>query len=123
MIVRSTTRKHRSTRQRRAAFSLLEVIAAVVILAVVAAATVSAIAPLREKARQKVDDQNVARLNAIVQAYYMETGEWPDENLAALQTEGYADQKSHDTPYGGNYTFDSSTKRVVNANRPSKGDG
>lgn len=122
MIVNSPTRTVRSRRQRRAGFSLLEVIAAVVILAVVAAATVSAIAPLREKARQKVDIQNVARLNAIVQAYYMETGEWPDEDLEDLQTAGYADEKTHETPYGGNYTFDSSKKKVVNTNRPSDDD-
>ncbi len=105
-------------RQRRGGFSLLEVIAAVVILAVVAAATVSAIAPMREKARQKMDDQNIAKLNAIAQTYYMEVGKWPDKRLRNFQKEGYSEVSRHDTPYGGYYTFDTSKKQVVNTYRP-----
>ena len=117
--MRSPIRVHRSSRQRRSAFSLLEVIAAVVILAVVAAATVSAIAPMREKARQKIDDQNIAKLNAIAQTYYIEVGKWPNKRLTDLQKEGYAEEARHETPYGGYYTFDTSKKEVVNTYRPT----
>lgn len=110
--------KRKSQYNRRPGFSLLEVIAAVVVLAVVAAATVAAIAPMREKSRQKLDEHNISQLNAIVQAYYMEMGRWPDTNLVRLQRDGYADERRHPTPYGGFYTFDATTQKVVNLNRP-----
>jgi prepilin-type N-terminal cleavage/methylation domain-containing protein len=104
---------------RRSAFSLIEVIAAVVILAVVATATVATIAPMREKSRTKVDQQNIARLNGIVQAYYMEYGAYPDRNLTILQTRGYTSSRLQPTPYGGNYQWDNTRLTVVNPLAPA----
>ncbi len=103
--------------RKRKGFSLLEVIAAVVILAVVAAATVSTIAPMREKARGKIDEQNIAKYNAIAQTYYIEFGAWPDKNLVNLNRRGYTEDRLLKTPYGGYYTFDATTNKVVNLNR------
>lgn len=104
---------------RRKGFSLIEVIAAVIILAVVATATVATIAPMREKSRRKLDEQNIASLNGTVQAYYMEIGAWPDRNLTRLKTQGYTTDTYQRTPYGGYYTFDAATGRVVNTNAPT----
>jgi general secretion pathway protein G len=108
-------RKH-----RRAGFSLIEIISAVVILAVVATATVSTIAPMREKSRSKIDDQAIARLNGLVQAYYMENGAYPDAAMNRLITGKYlADATPLSTPYGGRYTFNATTQLVTNPRRPA----
>ena len=104
---------------RRKAFSLIEVIAAVVILAVVATATVATIAPMREKSRTKLDQQNIAKLNGLCQAYYMEYGTWPDANMVALFTRGYTSTRTTPTPYGGVYRFDNTTKTVINPQAPA----
>lgn len=106
-------------KSNRKGFSLIEVIAAVIILAVVATATVATIAPMREKSRRKLDDQNIATLNGTVQAYYMELGAWPDTNLTRLKTQGYTQDTYQKTPYGGNYTFDATTLKVVNKQAPT----
>ncbi len=105
-------------KSQRKAFSLIEVIAAVIILAVVATATVATISPMREKSRAKLDQQNIASLNGTVQAYYMEIGAWPDTNLTRLKTQGYATDTYQVTPYGGRYTFDTATLKVVNTYAP-----
>lgn len=101
-------------RTSRNAFSLIEVIAAVVILAVVATATVATIAPMRQKSRDKLDEQNIAKLNGVVQAYYMETGRWPDANMTRLFNEGYTSERRLPTPFGGYYRWDNAAKTVVN---------
>ena len=101
----------------RRGFSLIEVIAAVVILAVVATATVATIVPMRAKSQAKIDTQNIARLNGIVQAYYMETGTYPDANLTKLQTNGFTNERTK-TPFGGYYTFDNGSKLVINKYAP-----
>lgn len=106
------------SRIRRKAFSLIEIIAAVVILAVVATATVATISPMREKSRAKIDQQGIARLNGIVQAYYMEYGAYPDRNLTILQTRGYTSTRLQPTPYGGNYQWDSTRLTVINPQAP-----
>lgn len=106
------------TNRKRKAFSLIEVIAAVIILAVVATATVATIAPMREKSRVKLDEQNRAKLNGIVQAYYMEFGTWPDAGMTLLFSRGYTSARTTPTPYGGIYTFDAGTRTVVNRQAP-----
>ncbi len=106
--------------RRRGGFSLIEIISAVVILAVVATATVSTIAPMREKSRTKIDDQAMARLTGIVQAYYMEKGTYPDAAMNRLVTEKYlADATPLTTQYGGRYRFDATTQKVTNPQRPA----
>ncbi|QDT03355.1 hypothetical protein K227x_17370 [Rubripirellula lacrimiformis] len=75
-------------RNKKSGFSLLEVIAAVVILAVVAAATVATVAPMRAKSEDKLQDQEVATLNAMAQTYYLETGKYPS-SASTLGTAGY----------------------------------
>ncbi len=107
-----------STKSKRKGFSLIEVIAAVVILAVVATATVATIAPMREKSRVKLDQQNIAKLNGIVQAYYMETGLWPDRALTRLNTAGYTSTRTIATPYGSYYQWDATNKTVINPVAP-----
>lgn len=105
-------------RKKRSGFSLIEVIAAVVILAVVATATVATIVPMRAKSQTKMDEQNIARLNGVVQAYYMEKGRYPDRNLTRLFTEGYTQTRTQSTPYGGIYQWDNTAQTVVNNYAP-----
>lgn len=80
--------KRTHLRHRRSAFSLLEVIAAVVILAVVAAATVATIAPMRQKAGNKLNAQAAANVTAMAQTYFVEFGTYP-ASLQDLVTAGY----------------------------------
>jgi prepilin-type N-terminal cleavage/methylation domain-containing protein len=108
----------RSRSSKKRGFSLIEVIAAVIILAVVATATVATISPMREKSRVKLDQQNIAQLNGVVQAYYMETGRWPDRTMTYLFTNGFTSSRTTPTPYGGYYTWDDANKRVVNTYAP-----
>lgn len=105
---------------RRKGFSLIEVIAAVVILAVVATATVATIAPMREKSRAKLNQQSIAKLNGICQAYYMEYGNWPNSSMTHLFERGYTSELVTSTPYGGFYQFDGTTKTVVNPHAPQQ---
>ena len=111
--------KKRTIGQRKA-FSLIEVIAAVIILAVVATATVATIVPMREKSKVKLDQQNIAKLDSLCQAYYMEYGFWPDVNLYYLKTRGFSSVYPNPTPYGGHYQFDNTTKKVVNNYVPAR---
>ena len=106
------------SKNRKKGFSLIEVIAAVVILAVVATATVATNAPMREKSRVKLDQQNIAKLNGIVQAYYMETGRWPDSYMTLLHRDGYTPERVTRTPYGGYYRWDNTNRTVYNPSAP-----
>ena len=110
---------NRTRNNRRRGFSLIEVIAAVVILAVVATATVATIAPMREKSRAKIDQQTIAKLNGISQAYYMEYGTYPDRNLTVLNTRGYTSTRTQTTPYGGTYQWNTATLSVINPQAPA----
>lgn len=60
---------------------------------------------MREKSRSKIDQQNIAKLNGTVQAYYMEKGAYPDRFMTALQTNGYTSSRLQSTPYGGYYQW------------------
>ncbi|EMI44385.1 prepilin-type N-terminal cleavage/methylation domain-containing protein [Rhodopirellula sp. SWK7] len=99
-------------RNKRNAFSLLEVIAAVVILAVVAAATVATVAPMRQKSEDKLAIQDVASLNAMAQTYYLEKGYFPP-SIAYLVREKYIANTttSEKTRYSklAKYTYDKAT--------------
>ena len=75
-------------RNRRNAFSLLEVIAAVVILAVVAAATVATVAPMRAKSSEKLEEQDSANISAMAQTYFVENGRYPT-SVRQLANDGY----------------------------------
>ena len=106
------------TNRERKAFSLIEVIAAVIILAVVATATVATITPMREKSRVKLDQQNIAKLDGLCQAYFMEFGAWPNGSMTVLFTRGFTSTARTATPYGGFYSFDATTRRVMNPQAP-----
>ncbi len=106
------------SRRIRRGFSLIEVIAAVVILAVVATATVATIVPMRAKSQTKIDQQNIARLNGIVQAYYMETGAYPDRAMTRLFTAGLTSARTTPTPYGSYYQWDNTNLTVINPVAP-----
>jgi len=108
------------TRSKRKAFSLLEVVAAVVLMAIVATATVAGISQYREKAKKELDDKNVAELNSKIQAYYMETGSWPDYWMTNLYRQHYTSSRYNRTPYGGYYNFNWSTKKAYNRWAPRR---
>ena len=102
----------------REGFSLMEIMAAVVIVAVVATASVSGLSTLRGKTNVKLDETNIADLTSKVEAYRLEHGRLPDTNMWRLIRTGYVTRAELNTPYGGRYTFDTATNKVVNKNAP-----
>ncbi|QDV22367.1 type II secretion system protein [Aureliella helgolandensis] len=102
----------------RTGFSLVETSAAAVIMIIVGAATVATLSPLSGNALEKAESENLAKLNCMVQAYNIETGLWPDEQLHALYEADYTAEPENATPYGGYYRWDADAKRVYNPNLP-----
>ena len=102
----------------RRGFSLMEVMAAIVIIAVVATASLSGLSSLRGKANSKMDQTNMAELNAKVEAYHLEHGKYPSASMKELATSGYVESNKFTTPFGGRYTFDRKKKKVINRYAP-----
>lgn len=64
------------TRKRRG-FSLLELLAVVVILGIIAAIVVPRVSTSSALAKQRVHEHNIATLNAAVERYFVNEGDWP----------------------------------------------
>ncbi len=101
------------SRQSRKGFSLLEIIAAVIILAVVAAATVATVAPMRQKADDKMSVQELATLNSLANTYFIEYGSFP-ASIGSLRTSGYIayttpEDKTRYNQLNSKYAYDRAT--------------
>lgn len=100
-------------RLKRKGFSLLEIIAAVIILAVVAAATVATVAPMRQKANDKMVIQELATLNSLANTYFIEYGTFPS-SITSLRTTGYlayttTEDKARYSRLNSRYKYDRAT--------------
>ena len=97
----------------------MEVMAAIVIIAVVATASLTGLSSVRIKANEKIDATNMAELNSKVEAYRLEFGRAPDTYMTYLFTGGYTPEKYNKTPFGGYYTYDATTQKVINKYAPN----
>jgi general secretion pathway protein G len=100
--------------QKRAGFSLMELLAVVTILGIIAAIIVPRVAVSSDTAKTKVNNHNKATINAAVERWYIEKGTWPANNLSDIGAdtnyfpEGLPTNPVNSTPY----TLNATTHRV-----------
>lgn len=97
-------------RTRRAAFSLLELLAVVTILGIIAVIVIPRITASSSTAKTNACLQNKAEINSAVERYYFDNGSLP-ANTAALSS--YFPDGVPTCPVSGSaYSLDATTKRV-----------
>ncbi|WP_425399775.1 type II secretion system protein [Aeoliella sp.] len=69
---------------KRHGFSLMELLAVVTILGIIAAIVVPRVSVSSATAKQKVHEHNKATINSAVERYYIETGDWPADDLTDI---------------------------------------
>ncbi len=71
-------------RQRRAGFSLLELLAVVTILGIIAVVVIPRISVSADAAKTNAHKQNIAEINAAVERWYFEKGKYPKADLSDI---------------------------------------
>ena len=74
-------------RQRRAGFSLLELLAVVTILGIIAVVVIPRISVSADAAKQNTNKQNIAEINSAVERWYFEKGSYPKTDLSDIGTD------------------------------------
>lgn len=98
--------------RKRRGFSLLELLAVVVILGIIAAIVVPRVSTSSALAKQRVNEHNIATLNAAVERYFVNEGSWPTA-LTDLGTDYLPDGvPTVPTDDSLTYTIDGTTHRV-----------
>lgn len=99
---------------KRAAFSLIELLAVVTILGIIAAIIVPRVAVSSDTAKTKVNLHNKATINAAVERWYVEKGAWPANNLSDIgaDTNYFPDSIPTNPTSGAAYTLNATTHRV-----------
>jgi prepilin-type N-terminal cleavage/methylation domain-containing protein len=102
------------TFRKRAAFSLMELLAVVTILGIIAAIIVPRVTVSSDTAKQKVNAHNKATINASVERWYIEKGTWPANNLSDIGADvNYFPDGIPTNPINGSaYALDATTHRV-----------
>jgi general secretion pathway protein G len=102
------------TSRKRAAFSLMELLAVVTILGIIAAIIVPRVTVSSDTAKQKVNAHNNATINSAVERWYIEKGTWPANNLSDIGADpNYFPDGIPTNPMNGSaYALDATTHRV-----------
>jgi prepilin-type N-terminal cleavage/methylation domain-containing protein len=95
-------------------FSLLELLAVVTILGIIAAIIVPRVTVSSATAKTKVRDHQKATINAAVERYYIDTGNWPANNLSdiGVNTNYFPDGLPTNPVDGTAYSLNTTTHRV-----------
>ena len=100
---------------KRSGFSLLELLAVVTILGIIAAIIVPRVRVSSDSARNEVESHHKATINAAVERFYVDTGDWPANNLSDMippTTYDYFPDGLPTNPNGGTYSLNATTHRV-----------
>lgn len=104
------THNSKHSRARRAAFSLLEMLAVVTILGIIAAIILYRVSNVTQDARVKVQTHHIAALNLAIEHYYMDNEVWPTTLTDLVPT--YLPDGVPDPPTGGSYGINNTTHRA-----------
>src|SRR5256714_436874 len=101
-------------KQKRTAFSLMELLAVVTILGIIAAIIVPRVAVSSDTAKTKVNSHNKATINSAVERWYVEKAAWPANNLSDIgaDTNYFPDGIPTNPTDGSAYTLNAVTHRV-----------
>jgi len=101
-------------RNKKAGFSLLELLAVVTILGIIAAIIVPRVTVSSATAKERVRDHHKATINSAVERFYVNTGDWPADNLSDIGTDiNYFPEGIPPNPVDSSaYTLNTTTKRV-----------
>lgn len=102
-----------SSRRRRQAFSLMELLAVVTILGIIAAIIVPRVTTSSNTARTQVDAHNRGTINSAIERYYIANGSWPSADLSELDTSYFPDGIPQCPLNSSAYTMNTTTNRVV----------
>jgi general secretion pathway protein G len=99
----------------RPAFSLMELLAVVTILGIIAALIVPRVTSGTDTAKIKTCDHNHTEINITVEQYFMNTGNWPANDLSDIGTDiNYFPDGLPTCPVtGASYRLDPTTHRVI----------
>jgi prepilin-type N-terminal cleavage/methylation domain-containing protein len=99
---------------KAAGFSLLELLAVVTILGIIAAIIVPRVAVSSDTAKQRVRDHHKASINSAVERYYVETGDWPANDLSDIGADAnyFPDGIPTNPVDDSAYTLNATTHRV-----------
>jgi general secretion pathway protein G len=101
--------------ETRVAFSLMELLAVVTILGIIAALIVPRVTSGTDTAKIKTCDHNHTEINITVEQYFMNTGNWPANDLSDIGADiNYFPDGLPTCPVtGAAYRLDPTTHRVV----------
>lgn len=98
--------------KRRRGFSLMELLAVVTILGIIAAIVVPRVSVSSATAKQQVHKHNKATINAAVERFYIETGDWPEDDLSDMGTDYFPDGVPENPVTETPYALNSTTHRI-----------
>ena len=99
---------------KKRGFSLLELLAVVTILGIIAAIIVPRVTVSSATAKTKVRDHQKATINAAVERFYIDNGNWPANNLSDIGVNAnyFPDGLPTNPVDGTAYTLNATTHRV-----------
>jgi len=99
---------------KKRGFSLLELLAVVTILGIIAAIIVPRVTVSSTTAKTKVRDHHKATINAAVERFYIDTGNWPANNLSdiGVNVNYFPDGLPSNPVDGTAYSLNATTHRV-----------
>jgi len=101
--------------KKRAAFSLLELLAVVTILGIIAALVIPRVVVSTDKTKDATCHHTRGEINMAVEQYYIHTGSWPADDLSDIAADSnYFPSGIPLCPASGQpYRLDPATHRVV----------